>query len=85
MPDLPLVLVTEDSDPTPLAWLKARARVVGASTANAEYPRDRPLSPGDLLATIYHVLGIDPNLTFKDHSGRPVAILDEGKAIAEVI
>jgi hypothetical protein len=31
------------------------------------------------------VLGIDPGLTFKDHSGRPIPILDEGKPIAEVL
>ena len=60
-------------------------QVVGATNSKAEHPVDRPLKPADLLATVYHVLGIDPNLTFKDHSGRPVAILDEGKAIAEVI
>jgi hypothetical protein len=46
---------------------------------------ERALKPADLLATVYHVLGIDPALTFKDHTGRPVPILDEGKAIDEVI
>jgi hypothetical protein len=60
-------------------------QVVGATNARAEHPVQRPLKPGDLLATDYHVLGIDPELTFKDHSGRPVPILDEGKAIEEVI
>jgi hypothetical protein len=37
------------------------------------------------LRTVYHVLGIDPNLSFKDLTGRPIPILDEGKAIDEVI
>jgi uncharacterized protein (DUF1501 family) len=60
-------------------------QVVGATNAKAEHPVERPLKPADLLATIYHVLGIDPNLTFKDQLARPIAILDEGKAIAEVI
>ena len=32
-----------------------------------------------------HVLGIDPKLTFPDHSGRPIYLLDEGKAIKEII
>ena len=31
MTDLPLVLVTEGLDPTPLAWLRERARVVDAA------------------------------------------------------
>jgi hypothetical protein len=59
-------------------------QVVGATGPKADYPADRPLKPADLLATIYQVLGIDPTQTFKDHSGRPVAILDEGKPIAEL-
>ena len=60
-------------------------QVVGASNARAEVPHTRPLRPGDLLATVYHVLGIDPRQTFRDHSGRPQSILDEGQAITEVI
>lgn len=60
-------------------------QVVGKTNSKAEHPVDRALKPGDLLATIYHVMGIDTRQTFKDHSGRPHAILDEGKPIAEVI
>lgn len=60
-------------------------QVVGATNARAEHPVDRPLTPADLLATVYHVLGIDPKQSFKDQSGRPHTILDEGKPIAEVI
>ncbi len=37
MPDLPLVLVTEDTDPKPLAWLKARARLIEAAAGSAEF------------------------------------------------
>jgi len=59
--------------------------VVGETNARAERPKDRPLMPSDLLATIYHQLGVDPSLTFKDHSGRPIAILDDGKPISELI
>jgi hypothetical protein len=60
-------------------------QVVGATNAKGEFPVDRAMKPADILATIYHVLGIDPKLTFKDHTGRPVAILDEGEPIREVI
>jgi uncharacterized protein (DUF1501 family) len=59
--------------------------VVGSTNDKAERPKDRPLKPADLLATIYHQLGIDPNLTFKDHTGRPIAILDEGEPIRELV
>jgi hypothetical protein len=60
-------------------------QVVGATNDKAEHPVQRALTPADVLATVYHVLGIDPTLAFKDHTGRPVPILDEGKAIEEVI
>jgi uncharacterized protein (DUF1501 family) len=60
-------------------------QVIGATNAKAEYPVDRPVKPADLLATVYQVMGIDPRQTFKDHSGRPIAILDEGKPLAESI
>jgi hypothetical protein len=40
--------------------------------------------PSDLLATIYKVLGIDTQQSFKDHSGRPIPILDRGKPIEEL-
>jgi len=60
-------------------------QVVGKTNAKAEHPVERALVPGDILATVYSVLGIDPDLMFKDHTGRPIPILDEGRAIKEVI
>jgi hypothetical protein len=59
--------------------------VVGSTNAKAERPKDRPLKPGDLLATIYHQLGMDPQESFKDHTGRPIPMLDEGKPIDELM
>ena len=60
-------------------------QVIGATNDKAEHPVERPLKPSDVLATIYHVLGIDPGMTFPDYSGRPVHLLDDGKPIAELI
>ena len=60
-------------------------QVIGATNDKGEYPVERPLTPADTLATVYHVLGIDPHQTFNDHAGRPVPILDTGKAIEEII
>jgi hypothetical protein len=59
--------------------------VVGKTNDKAEHPVERALLPGNLLATVYHHLGVDPSLTFKDHSGRPVPILDDGDPIKELI
>src|SRR5204862_6098683 len=39
-------------------------QVVGKTNATAEHPVERALKPADLLATVYHVLGVDPRLTF---------------------
>ena len=42
-------------------------------------------TPADVLATVYHFLGIDPEQTFNDFTGRPVPIIDGGQAIREII
>lgn len=60
-------------------------QIVGATNSKGEHPVDRPLRPYDILATVYHVLGIDPAQSFLDHTGRPVPILGEGQAIREII
>lgn len=59
-------------------------RVVGATTSNGGEPRDRGFSPGDLLATIYHSLGIDPATTITDRQNRPIRLVDHGQAIREL-
>jgi hypothetical protein len=60
-------------------------QVVGATNARGEYPQERPLSPKDLLATVYRHLGIDYGREFQDSSGRPVPILSAGEPIAELV
>jgi hypothetical protein len=59
-------------------------QVVGATNAEGAYPKERPLSPKDLLATLYRHLGIDYRRDFKDFSGRPVPILSEGEPLREL-
>jgi hypothetical protein len=63
----------------------ARGRVVGASNAKGEVPKDRPVRPQDLLVTIYHQLGIDPETTLSDLAGRPVKIGSNGEVITELL
>jgi Protein of unknown function (DUF1501) len=60
-------------------------QVVGATNGRGEYPKERPLTPQDLLATVYRHLGIDPRLEFKDFAGRPVPILGSGEPIRELL
>jgi hypothetical protein len=60
-------------------------QVVGASSAKAEVPKSRPISPQDLMATVFHVLGLPADLHYKDPAGRPVPMLDGGKPIGELV
>ena len=59
-------------------------RVVGATTSNGGEPRDRAVGPGDLLATIYHSLGIDPETTVNDRQNRPIRLVERGQPIREL-
>jgi hypothetical protein len=59
--------------------------VVGASTDKGEFPRERALGPEDMLATLYHVLGVDTSTTFIDRSGRPHPVLPKGQAVPELV
>ena len=61
-------------------------QVVGSTNARGEHPKDRPLTPNDLWATMFRHLGIDSNNTFfPDHRGRPMPILPYGEPIADLL
>ncbi len=60
-------------------------QVIGATNSKAEHPIARPLKPNDILATIYTVLGIDPQSSFPDFAGRPVPLVDQGRPIKEIL
>ena len=60
-------------------------QVVGATNSKSEYPLHDPVTPQDLLATVYRHLGINYHHEFVDFSGRPVPILTHGKPIASLL
>jgi len=60
-------------------------QVVGSTDSKGAHPKDRPMSPNDLWATMYQHLGINPEHTFPDHSGRPMAVLQDGTPIRELV
>jgi hypothetical protein len=60
-------------------------QVIGESSAKAEIPKTTPITPQDLMATIFHVLGLPPDLHYKDPTGRPVPMVDGGKPIGELV
>ncbi|RPI80170.1 MAG: DUF1501 domain-containing protein, partial [Planctomycetaceae bacterium] len=45
--------------------------VYGSSDRIAAYPASNPVTPDDLAATVYHLLGIDRELTLYDNQQRP--------------
>ena len=49
--------------------------VVGASDARGETVRDRPVSPGDVIASMYELLGIDPAGTLPHPQGKVVPVM----------
>jgi uncharacterized protein (DUF1501 family) len=59
--------------------------VYGASDSQAAFVKDKPVSTGDICATIYQVLGIDPAMTVPDRTGRPIPIAHGGQPIAEIL
>jgi hypothetical protein len=61
-------------------------QVVGESSAKAELPKTTPIYPKDLVATIFHVLGLDTQAQLPDPTGRPQYLVPEGaQPIAELI
>jgi hypothetical protein len=59
--------------------------VVGSSTRDGASPKDRPAHIYDVLATIYHQLGIPTDEVYRDSTGRPISVWPDGKPIAELI
>jgi len=58
-------------------------QVYGASDRHAAYPKNNPVSPEDLIATMYHALGISTETTIYDRENRPHRI-SEGRPILEL-
>ena len=59
--------------------------VYGATDKQAAYPVRDPVHPSELVATIYHLLGIDPHLTVHDRLGRPFPIARGGDPVRMII
>ena len=58
--------------------------VVGSSDDKGGFPKDRPVRPQDVLATMYRHLGIDTTEQYEDFAGRPHPVLPFGEPIEEL-
>ena len=63
----------------------ARGRVVGQTDALAGEVQNLPVSPKDILATTFHLLGIDPHTTLLDLENRPQPIAGDGRVRVELL
>ena len=60
-------------------------QIIGASEHDGGQIRERPVTPGDLAATIFHHMGVSLDGTYLDLRGRPRPIVEDGRPIAELI
>ncbi|MEX1228876.1 MAG: DUF1501 domain-containing protein [Planctomycetaceae bacterium] len=60
-------------------------QVIGSTNARGEVAQDRPITVQQVLATLYHGLGVDPATTLTSASGRPMYLLDDRQPITELI
>src|SRR5439155_13986195 len=60
-------------------------QVVGESNSRVEVPRTTPITPQDLMATVFHVLGLPQGLHYNDPTGRPTPMITGGRPIAELV
>jgi uncharacterized protein (DUF1501 family) len=53
-------------------------RVIGKSDPIGGFPAERPVVPGELVATIFHSLGLDHEGHLPGPAGRPFPLVDFG-------
>jgi hypothetical protein len=59
-------------------------QVYGSSDKIAAYPTSPPVSPEDLMATLYHCLGVDPHTVIYDMQHRPFTLV-EGQPVTALL
>ena len=62
----------------------ARGRILGRTDKQGGTVIDRPVSPKDILATVYHLLGFDPETLIADRIGRPLPLV-QGNVVQELL
>ncbi|MBX7071540.1 MAG: DUF1501 domain-containing protein [Pirellulales bacterium] len=60
-------------------------QIIGASERDGGHIKNRPVTPGDIAATIYHHMGVPLDATYLDFRGRPRYIVENGQPITELI
>jgi uncharacterized protein (DUF1501 family) len=61
-----------------------RGHIHGESDKHAAHPARDPVSPGDLAATMFYLLGVDPQTEVEDAQGRPLVIAN-GEPVLDLL
>ncbi|MBL8866696.1 MAG: DUF1501 domain-containing protein, partial [Planctomycetia bacterium] len=59
--------------------------VYGASDKIGAKPSRNPVTPADVIATVYHCLGIPHDTELRDRLARPFTLVPWGSPIAELV
>jgi hypothetical protein len=59
-------------------------QIIGKTNDAGTEVDDRPVTIADLFRSIYHTLGIDPNLENMSSIGRPIKLIDGGEVVKEL-
>lgn len=59
-------------------------QVIGSTEADGGAIKTRPVTPGDLAATIYRHMQVPLDATYLDNAGRPRYVVEHGQPIAEL-
>jgi hypothetical protein len=59
--------------------------VYGVSDRTGSQPLEGNLKPGDVLATLYRLLGVDPKMNIYDVLDRPHQLVPNGKVMQELL
>jgi hypothetical protein len=60
-------------------------QVIGESADKVDVPKSNRITPQDLMATVFDVLGLDRGLQFVNQAGRPVYMIEDGRPITELV
>jgi len=62
-----------------------RGNVIGKTDRDAAYVAADPVSPNDVLHTIYHLLGVNSHRLIPDRLGRPLPLVADGEILSELL
>jgi Protein of unknown function (DUF1501) len=60
-------------------------QVIGSTEADGGHIKDRPVTPADIAAIIYHHMGVPLDATYEDSTGRPHRVVDQGQPLPELV